>query len=148
MKSFETEAAEKRDALISMAVALTSHANFANETWPFVSLPDFELKTMLTRKLADVIAIMVLPLVRKYQLEDWAKYSSSHMDWYWEGTKTQEVMLAGDNSSLTVGATAIENFDSDSLNTTGEIIRFQDSGPNEDLAELENSDEGPFFPVW
>lgn len=147
MTSFEHEASEKRDALISMAVALASHAEFANETWPFVSLPDFERKTMLTRNLADVIAIMLLPVVRKHQLKEWADYSSSNMDWFWEGMKVEE-MFDRDNISGSFGETGVDHFHSAPLNTSGTIIKFQEAGPNEDLIELEESDEGPFFPVW
>ena len=133
-----------------MALALSSHARFANETWPFVSLPDFEMKTELTRNLADVIAIMVLPLVRKHQLDEWAEYSSSNMDWYWEGVDHQETRRNGSSfeASREFGNTGVEHFDSYSLNTSGTIFKFREAGPNEDLIEVEESDEGPFFPVW
>lgn len=146
MKSFEGEASERRDALVSMALALSSHARFANETWPYVSLPDFEWKAELTRNLADVIAIMVLPLVRKHQLEDWAEYSSSNMGWYWEG------LQAGNRGRGIVsenrGDTGVDHFDAGFLNTSGEILQFQEDGPDGELVHVEETDEGPFFPVW
>jgi len=127
-----------------MAVDLTSHAQFAGETWPFVSLPDFELKAALVRELADVIGIMVLPIVTRENLAKWADFTTTNQSWFWEGMDIQKQIYGLEDDRT------FENIHGN-LNITGQLIQFSDTGldDNKKVGEAEDSRyQGPFFPVW
>lgn len=145
LETFESEAEEKRTAIAHMSRDLTSHAQFANATWPFVTLPDFEMKTRLTLELAEVIAIFMLPIVTKENLAKWSDYTLANQAWYWKGMEIQQTMF-GVNATTS----GVEHFDDpeDGLQVPGDIIQFESEGPDERLVPLDDSDEGPFFPVW
>ncbi|CAB9501057.1 Receptor-type guanylate cyclase gcy [Seminavis robusta] len=149
IETFETEAANKRSAIVSLSRQITSHANFANETFPFVTLPDFEMRARLTLELAEVIAIMFLPLVTRENLKEWERYSVANQQWYWEGMALQE-RFTGHNATTT----GVEHFDnhgdsddSEGLHLSEDVLVFRESGPDEDLVYV-TDEPGPFFPCW
>jgi hypothetical protein len=141
IETFADESADKRTSIDSIARQLTSHALFANETWPFVTLPDFERRARLTLELAQFIGIFVLPLVTRENLEAWGNYSVANQAWYWEGMELQ-ARTTGFNAT----SSGVEHFDT-GLEVTPEIYVFDKSGPEEPLKPVTN-EEGPFFPTW
>ena len=136
----ETIAIEEKtrtSAISSLVVQLTSHAEHSNETWPFVTLPDFEMKASLVLDLAEVLSIIVLPLVVTENLEQWGNYSVANQGWYAEGVAIQEKQQnAGETfgHEYNVSATSVRPM---ILTTTGSGFR---------PANL--SDKGPFYPCW
>lgn len=143
IETFESEAAEKRTALVHHSRELTSHAKSSNETWPFVTLPDYEMRARLTLELAEVIGIMLLPLVTKENAMEFGKYMNSNQEWYWEGMAIQQFY-----HGVTANTSGVEHFDSASEMIGDHIYKFTENGPNERLDPIEDSDEGPFFPCW
>ena len=127
-----------------MARLLTSHALSANETWPFVTLPNFEMKARLILELAQVVGIFVLPLVTRENVDAWSTYSIANQAWYWEGMELQETMT-GFNATKS----GVEQFDQEGgLAISPDILKFTDEGPDATLDHITDEDEGPFFPVW
>ena len=60
------------------------------ETFPNVTFPDFERHAGHVRRLADVVALLVFPLVSTDQREGWEAYSIQHQHWVGEGLALQE----------------------------------------------------------
>jgi len=144
IETFEEEAVEKRTALIQLSRELTSHAKFANMTWPFVHLPDWELRAMLTRELADVIGLFVLPIVTRENLDKWATYTVANQGWFAEGMAIQE-MYFGVNATRS-GVPEFDEHLEDGLQVDGDVFQFteEDFG----VHPIPPGEPGPFFPSW
>lgn len=74
----------------SVAVALVSTARLSNQSWPFVTIPDFahRMSKLLPHTLA--VNINVLPLVTPEERRAWEAYSVANDKWVNEGMKFQE----------------------------------------------------------
>jgi hypothetical protein len=73
-----------------LAVAYVSHAHNQNETWPFVTLPDFGARMAKLLPLTDAIYLGFLPLVLPKQKEAWEAYSVETDKWVNQTIKLQE----------------------------------------------------------
>ena len=65
----------------SVAVTLVSFARYQNDTWPFVTLPDFGSRMAKLLPQTDAIFINVLPIVHPHQKKNWEAYSIQHDEW-------------------------------------------------------------------
>jgi type II secretory pathway pseudopilin PulG len=61
--------------LDSLAVLYVSYAKMSNQTWPFVTMPDFAIRLAKILPLTDAIAVNVLPVVTAENREKWEAYS-------------------------------------------------------------------------
>jgi hypothetical protein len=76
------------DALIS---SMVSFAAATNQSWPFVTVPDFAIMTSKIRSISSgLIYINHLPLVKPEQRYEWEQYSLLHSDWVNESMQIQE----------------------------------------------------------
>jgi hypothetical protein len=66
--------------LDSIAVAYVSHAQANNDTWPFVTLPNYALKMAKVLPLSDAFVLSMVPIVTPKQRGDWEAYSVAHDD--------------------------------------------------------------------
>jgi hypothetical protein len=75
------------NALQSLADTIASEAQFRgeemalNETWPFVTTHDFEIKGAHTRLDSTTELVMFAPIVAAGNRERWEEYSVDHQDW-------------------------------------------------------------------
>ena len=76
--------------LDNLAVALVSHANADNLTWPFVTLDDFAVRVAKVLPLTDAIFIAVLPVVTPANIFQWDNYSRTNNGWVDEAIDIQE----------------------------------------------------------
>lgn len=60
----------------SLAISLTSYALDRGIQFPYVTLPDFEIRVAKARELSHSDAISWSPLVYETQVEMWEKYAS------------------------------------------------------------------------
>jgi hypothetical protein len=74
----------------SLAVTLVSSARAANESWPFVTLPDFAVRASKILSLSDAFTINVLPVVTPKQRTAWEAYSIQNDYWVNESMAVQE----------------------------------------------------------
>ena len=81
VEAFRINADTRVGAIEVFAMTITSHAQFANQTWPFVTLPDFERRGMATSALAQVMSIIMVPLVTDETREAWEEYSVANQGW-------------------------------------------------------------------
>ena len=75
-ESFHNAVEHKLGALDAMSVTITSHALQSGESFPMVTLPDFETRGSNTRILADGVYIFWLPLVKDDQRTAWENYAA------------------------------------------------------------------------
>ena len=65
----------------SLSEAISAHAMKNNETFPFVTLPGFELFASYARQLSGIEMLAYTPLVQDHQMADWIKYSMENQGW-------------------------------------------------------------------
>ena len=74
----------------SIAVTLVSDARNRNDSWPFVTLPDFGPRMAKLLPQTDAFTITILPIVKPNQREEWEAYSIKNDEWVNQSIKIQE----------------------------------------------------------
>jgi hypothetical protein len=78
-------------AIDALVVSLVSHANATNQTWPFVTVPDFAVRASKIRALSHAPYLVLYPYVSSQQRAEWEVYSAQHgNDWVVESLAVQE----------------------------------------------------------
>jgi hypothetical protein len=77
-------------ALDSLAVTMVSYARDENNTWPFVTLPDFGVKMSKLLPLTDAFVITVISIVHPEKRKEWEEYSLLQQGWVNESMGIQE----------------------------------------------------------
>jgi hypothetical protein len=75
IESFHDAVVRRLGAINSMATAITSHALDAKQTFPFVTIPNFEIKGSDLRVQADAPTIHWMPLVTDESRVAWEDYA-------------------------------------------------------------------------
>ena len=87
--AFQANAERRLAAMEAFADQITSHSLSTNETFPCVTLPNFEIQGGYTRKQAGVLALLVLPIVSTEDRSKWEAYSVANQGWLTEGLAVQ-----------------------------------------------------------
>lgn len=72
---------ETLGAVDALAVSMTSHARATNQTWPFVTMPDFAVRATKARLLAHSVYLAVHHVVTREERAVWEAYTPLHNDW-------------------------------------------------------------------
>jgi len=62
----------------AMVVSMVSYANATNQTWPFVTIPDFGVRADKIMGLTNAVYISMLMYVAPGQRYQWQNYSAKH----------------------------------------------------------------------
>jgi hypothetical protein len=73
-----------------IAVSFLSIARATNQTWPFVTMPDFAVRMKKVLPLTDGFVVSMLPVVRVAQRKQWEAYALKHDSWVNEGMSVQD----------------------------------------------------------
>jgi hypothetical protein len=73
-----------------IAVSFLSIARATNQTWPFVTMPDFAVRMKKVLPLTDGFVVSMLPVVSVSQRKQWEAYALKHDSWVNEGMSVQE----------------------------------------------------------
>jgi hypothetical protein len=76
--AFENAMDGKLVAINTMANAFTTFARYSNQSFPFVTLPDFVVSGSNVRVLAEAMAMAWMPLVTDENRDEWEAYSFEH----------------------------------------------------------------------
>lgn len=120
ISSVQLKLAEKLSAMDAFGRAFTSYELSADETWPMLALPDFELRGAHANELGDFLSVGFLPLVDSSLRDTWESNIQSNLQWLADAED-----ICGDSSV---------SIDILQVNQTGGLSR--------DLSD------GPFLPVW
>jgi hypothetical protein len=74
----------------SLAVSTISLARATNQTWPFVTLPDFAVRMAKILPLSRTFVMYMLPLVTPSQRDEWEAYTVQNDYWVNESIKIQK----------------------------------------------------------
>jgi class 3 adenylate cyclase len=136
MNAFEFNFERRIGAIDSLGIQITSFARETNSRWPFVTIPDFDVRAASAQKLSGSLGLMLSPLVTAATRDRWEKYSTQNLDWIAE-TFYREM---SDLTAESQGATLEEL----SANVSSLLWKWESNG----WIYESGSDEGPFFPVW
>jgi hypothetical protein len=76
-------------SLDSFGVTMVSAARMTNQSWPFVTIPDFAVRMAKVLPLSDAIVLYFNPVVSPDQRETWEKYSVKNHHWINESMAVQ-----------------------------------------------------------
>ena len=156
-------------AMDNLGVSYSSHAQSTNSTWPFLTLPQFEIRGASSANLANSDFLAFAPLVTSETRSGWEKFVIENSGWMKEALAHEQAVLI----SHTHGRRrAAERDYVRSLQADGQTIVFQnhhghqwvnfsqgfsdsiyciafvtDVNHHEYFKEDKNA-TGPFFPVW
>jgi hypothetical protein len=72
--TFNGIASQKIGVLGGLRVSFISHAIDHNNTWPFVTLPNFQQRAATAKRMSNSIYLGIHPIVDDSERDDWEKY--------------------------------------------------------------------------
>lgn len=120
-------------AFEGLSDTITGSAISSNTTFPFVTVPMFEIQGEHTRRASGIEVLSFSPIVLEDQREAWEQYARDHQGWLAE---SRDVSLSGDELFQRT------NY----LETDITPIIYERS--LEPPFSLIPAPEGPFFPIW
>uniref|UniRef100_A0A7S3PD05 Guanylate cyclase domain-containing protein n=1 Tax=Amphora coffeiformis TaxID=265554 RepID=A0A7S3PD05_9STRA len=150
--TFTFNAERRLEALMGFSNHITSHALTSGEQFPMVTLPNFERHATITLQLAEVVAMVVLPVVTFEQREDYVKYTMAKQGWINDGLALQQQRMDEDNEEVLhlqeqfdKGQLITNSSDVDSTKNVPPLIFKVKPGTTE--PEFEDG-PGPYTPFW
>jgi hypothetical protein len=122
-------------ALMSLGDTIASEARVRgeemafNETWPFVTTPDFEIKGANTRLDATMEFVMFAPIVTEENSARWEEYSVDHQNWLVKSTE----------QGLQTSAWFEHEFDNE---MDSQVPHEDQAGDMDDMDGMDNMDDG------
>jgi hypothetical protein len=96
-EAFETRIATLSDKFHDLGKVMEVQAEVLNQTFPFVTTPQFEVYGEQARRRSGVEAFVFSPLVTQDQQEEWEAYSFSNQDWLEE---SRDIVRSSHHESL------------------------------------------------
>ena len=137
LDTFQGKLESQLIALHSMSVSMTKKRpsgedNEAYQPWPFVTSSNFAEQAINARIHADLLSVMLVPIVTDTKRQEWEAYSSqSYQTWVEEGVMYEGIQADDDDAEASF--LMISSYDSSGGVTT--------SVPREEGS-------GPFYPIW
>jgi len=116
-------------------VGMTSYAASTNQTFPFVTIPNFEAKASRIRELSKTIVLSVYPFVASEQRGDWENYGAEHNAWV-----NQSMQMQARDSSYY--GPIVYNY------TNWDVIYGNDEYEKEDAGVFGTDSAGKLMTVW
>lgn len=90
VSTFQQSAKRRLEAMHSLSTSIASNAAAQGQTWPNVTVPDFEQRMSDSLDLAAVLSIILLPIVTAENLAGWIEYSHQNQGWFLDSLAYQE----------------------------------------------------------
>ncbi len=156
INNVEFQLSRKLSAVDSLRIALTSHGSNIpnNQTWPFVTIPDWDFRANNVKDLGSLLSIALHPMVTEGDREEWEQYVQENLDWLWQaqdrGARTNFFV----SNRLQGKRLLQEELRADGLTFTihrGQPIVKEIFGLNDQSANgftRESNTDAPYFPCW
>jgi class 3 adenylate cyclase len=148
--SFRANAESRLAALSSFSASVTSYALHSNQSFPFVTLPDFERRAAFTLQLAQVLSIAVNAIVSQDNRAEWEAYSVLNQGWLAEGLSLQQAVVDEDENE------SVQQFQNqtssgvlgEDVTSSLDIVPFIFSLEEGGTTSAYETGPGPFVPIW
>jgi uncharacterized protein (UPF0333 family) len=153
VESFHDAVERRLGAINSMATAITSYSLDAKQTFPFVTIPNFEIRGSDLRVQADAANVFYMPLVTDETRVAWEDYALANRNQFGESfqedLKQREAQDDAFGFSNTTSTRMLQQSQQENIldDGTGYHTRIWSNGaiaPRQD--EPEGS--GPYLPIW
>jgi hypothetical protein len=117
-----------------------------NSSWPFVTVPAFEVIGASVRAQTGFEVIVMSPVVSANQVDEWAHYSVAHAQQWLIESHEISIRLVETNSSLTASDySGVSGSIMDLTATVEQMSKGEPLGfkPSKLMRPL-----GPYFPIW
>lgn len=136
-----------------LSTTITSYALDTDATWPFVTLPHFDVRTRAKKEYAGAEMVIFAPIVGFDQKDSWLNYTSSKKDWIqqdlaYSGSETNPGLVQSDIGVL---PREVDTYPVYRVgNETEDLLEDSDSEDedSEDESEDEEELEDVFVPIW
>ena len=91
ISAFQATMARKVESIDAFATSITSYALATNTSFPFITIPDYEIRAANTRVLADVSDLNFQPLVKDEDRRKWEEYANENRDLVWDAAVASEI---------------------------------------------------------
>ena len=95
IEQFEVNSQRRVAAIESLAVTITSSAKAEGQTWPNVTLTDYERRASYVIEQAQVISVIFIPFITGEMKPGWEAYSVENQGWVEEGLELQGDIAKG-----------------------------------------------------
>lgn len=159
LESVQHSISERLQAISGMATSLTSHALATGQTFPMVTIPDFELRGSSLRTMAQTHAIHYMPVVHDHQREAWEAYAMERRGQIDQAfvadtqhRQRQDAALGFDTRRRQQDEPSSQNLVQNTTETiledgTGYHTRIWSNGAITPKGD-EQEDAGPYLPLW
>lgn len=164
IKSFHESVERNIQAASSLSTDVTSFALYNNLTFPFVTLPDFELRGSHFRALSGSNVVQWAPLVTKETRAAWEKYALENRFQIDKAFEVNARFIRKQDEAFNVtydGPQERRHLDHSDGNQTSSVetmsiledgtgyhLRIYSTGVVTDYRGDEPEDAGPFLPLW
>lgn len=122
--SIALNAQQRLGALESFSTTITSFANATDASFPFVTIPDFEVRASYTQNVSQTIALLTMYFVADEDRDVYENYTVAKSDWMVEGLYYQ----AGDDQEKIAEVTKIAQNVSSSILPMVSVITSNGTG--------------------
>ena len=129
LQSIENLGIHTTSFAVASTTAAAGNSSSSSSSWPFVTVPDFELRGLSTIKMGHSLSTIILPVVSDEDRLQYENYTQLHYQ-AWSSPSSA-------SSSSFSSETTTDSF------ISPVIYRFGDNGP-----EPQPAGEGPYFPGW
>lgn len=104
VSSMENRLSRSFGSLESLRIAISSHVRTSDDKWPFVTLPDYDLRAESVKSLGGVLSVSVRPIVEFSQNKAWEDYSVSNIGWLEQSMNRTFNSVALDQATRLLGS--------------------------------------------
>lgn len=157
-EAFAANADRRMSALESFSQMMTTHAASTGQTFPFVTVSDFERQAAYALKLSDSPALLTFPIITKENRSAWELYANASQGWVSDSLEAQAQLIGtveGEDEAIT-NLREDNNYDGGLGEEEGVGAERQAQGlitpiifkiDQNGEAALETGD-GPYAPIW
>ena len=133
---------------------MTSFALANNDTWPFVTMNDFQQRAASAKGLSDAYFLELLPIVSDEERERWEEYSVANKGWLNEGREYQQRFniepATRRSRNLQLEEGQVVTGDQDAVLATGGDSSISETifTFDENWATISSPRPGPYYPIW
>jgi cytoskeletal protein RodZ len=163
-----TQASSERllTSVQSFSDSITTYTVATDATWPFVTVPNFEILGFKSNQISRALSLTFSPLVSSNDLGTWEEYANSSHGWLDQGLQAQSLLSSSSSAVVTApgGATVrrLKRIPAMAMGSTrrvlssasipNELWSFDSSGkphPVEEVAEAAGGKRSfSYAPVW
>ena len=154
VNSFGEAMHQKLQSVDALSASITAHALEANETFPFVTIPYFDILGANARLSGDQAMAFYLPYIAEESREDWENYTSFNAPHYRDAYRRERTMRIRQDRKFQTGRPELEGDGFDALEE-GDLDFVETEQGESQVSDriwfpgTEEEDlEGPYFPVW